>query len=503
MPLFTTGLDQKEKDKKLLSKAKIKAKPKKSNRLIDKIDDITKTVETNLGKFANDYIIIRDKKEFENYINACVKNGIISIDTETTGLDPMLDKIVGLCLYTPNEKACYVPINHVNYITGERIENQLSEEEIKPIFDRIRDINCVFYNATFDIRVIRNQIGTSLKCYWDGYVAVKLLNENEPSNKLKDIYKKWILKGKEDTFSFDTLFSGITFDKVPIETAYMYAAHDAIITYELYEFQHNFLTSNIREGIADIYKVMTEIEMPIVDIVCDMEDLGVALDLAYSKELSEKYHQKLSDAKKVVDEEINKHYDKIQKYIQSKGSECKLEYPVNIDSPTQLAILYYDILNTPVVDKKSPRGTGKPVLKVLGDDLSKAILDYRAVNKLLTTYIDKLPQVINPNDKRVHGRFNQVGTVTGRFSSSDPNLQNIPSHNKDIRKMFKATNNEKTINSIDNTFTINKFSEIFSNRKWIYAEDLKVGDKLTDCNSEEDIVIKSISSEKDNIIIEF
>ena len=127
-------------------------------------------------------------------------------------------------------------------------------------------------------------------------------------------------------------------------------------------------------------------------------------------------------------------------------SNVKLDDPINIASSSQIATLLYDILDTESVDKKTPRGTGEAILKKIAEtytdgreELCKAILDYREVAKLMSTYIDKLPNCINPNDNRIHCSFNQYGADTGRFSSSDPNLQNIPSHNKDIRKMFKAT----------------------------------------------------------------
>jgi DNA polymerase I-like protein with 3'-5' exonuclease and polymerase domains len=131
-------------------------------------------------------------------------------------------------------------------------------------------------------------------------------------------------------------------------------------------------------------------------------------------------------------------YEKeIQEYKQ-KNSNHKLSDPINIGSSTQLAILLYDILGIEPPDKKSPRGTGVDILQKIDNPICKAVLEYRTVSKLITTYIDKLPNCVNPKDGRIHCNFNQYGADTGRFSSSDPNLQNIPSHNKDIRKMFKA-----------------------------------------------------------------
>ena len=107
-------------------------------------------------------------------------------------------------------------------------------------------------------------------------------------------------------------------------------------------------------------------------------------------------------------------------------------------SPTQLAIFFYDVLDVGVIDKKSPRGTGEEILKSIGLPICNLILEKRGMEKLIGTYVDKLPNCVIPETGRLHAHFNQIGADTGRFSSSDPNLQNIPSHNKNIRMMFTA-----------------------------------------------------------------
>ena len=124
-----------------------------------------------------------------------------------------------------------------------------------------------------------------------------------------------------------------------------------------------------------------------------------------------------------------------------------MQDPISINSPTQLAILLYDILNVPPVSKEKPRGTGEEILVDIDLPLCKLILEYRGIYKLLSTYIDKLPETVNPKTNRIHASFNQYGAATGRFSSSDPNLQNIPSHNKDIRQMFRASEGKVLVGS--------------------------------------------------------
>ena len=420
----------------------------KGGGLLGQINTITAMVEKNLGKYKNDYIIITEEHELHNYLVECVHNNVISIDTETTGLDPILDSIVGLCIYTPSQPAAYVPINHVSYVTGVRVENQLTEKQVGELLNTLVQkyhIDIIMFNAKFDIRVIRNQLGVKdIYCTWDAYLAAKLLNENEESHGLKALHKKYVLEDKEDEFSFDSLFKGITFDKVPIKTGYLYAAHDAIITYELYQYQKAFLyydktsTHEARNGMNGVSWVFFNIEMPCIKVVCDMEDNGIKFDMNYQQQLSEKYNRLLEEKANDFYKICNTWGSEILDYRQ-KNPNCKLDDPINIGSPTQIAILLYDILNIEPPDPKSPRGTGEAILQKIDNPIAKAILDYREMSKLVSTYIDKLPECVNPKDGRIHCSFNQYGARTGRFSSDNPNLQNIPSHNKDIRKMFVAS----------------------------------------------------------------
>lgn len=413
--------------------------------MLERITSIKSLVENNLGHLKDKYMVIRDKATLQDYIDRCVDNKIISIDTETTGLDPLLDKIVGICVYSPGLKAAYIPINHISYITNTPVADQLPVEFVKEQFERItKDIFVVMFNAKFDIRFMRNQVGTkNIHCDWDCYLAARLLNENEGAgnNGLKKLHQKYVLDGKRDAFKFDDLFNGIPFNLIPINTAYLYAAHDPEITYELYEFQRDFLTIGNPEcenrGLHDVAWVFHNIEMPCVQVVCDMEDTGITFDLEYAKELSIKYNALLKEKTEEFYKLCNMYNAEIEEY-KSKNINHKLENPINISSPTQLAILIYDILKVEPPDLKNPRGTGVEILSKIDNPICQAVLDYRTISKLITTYIDKLPNCVNPNDGRIHCSFNQYGADTGRFSSNDPNLQNIPSHNKEIRKMFKA-----------------------------------------------------------------
>lgn len=414
-----------------------------------RINEIRAMVEKNLGKYKDDYLIISDADVLNSYIDKCIEQRVISIDTETTGLDPLLNDVVGICIYTPGEKAAYVPLNHKSYITQQKSKGQLDIEAVREVFDRLVEAHpdIIMFNANFDIRIMRNCVGVKdIYCTWDAYIAGKLMNENEESGGLKALHKKYVLDGKGDAFSFDALFKGITFDYIPINVGYLYAAHDAIITYELYEYQKQYLyydrTSfpQARNGMNGVAWVFFNIEMPCINVVTEMEDTGIAFDLDYADKLSKIYNKRLDDCLQTFYDKLAL-YDKEIQIYKRKNAGNKLSDPISIGSPQQIAILLYDIMKMPVVDDKKPRGTGEDILLQMDDDsgIVKAILEYREVAKLVSTYIDKLPECVNPKDGRIHCSFNQYGAKTGRFSSDNPNLQNIPSHNKDIRKMFVAS----------------------------------------------------------------
>lgn len=415
----------------------------KGGGLIEKISSINALVESKLGKYKDDYIVITDIQDLISYIDAAEKTGIIAIDTETTGLDPISDKIVGMSIYTPGKKAAYIPIHHISYITGMEVEGQLCEKEIAIELIRMQDYNVkvIMYNAKFDLRVIKNGLGVKLNCYFDCHLAAMCLNENEPHG-LKTLHSKYVLDGKEDEFAFGKLFDGITFDYVPIKTGYIYAARDAVDTYELYEWQLPYLTESnplcIEYGLEHVSKVFWDIEMPCIEVLAEMEDTGVDFDLDYAYELSEKYNKQKDEQLEEFYRILDIYKPEIEKY-KLNNPVNKLSDPINIASPTQLAILLYDILGIEPPNPKLPRATGVEMLQKIDNPLCKAILDYRATEKLLSTYVDKLPECINEKTGRIHCNFNQYGAKTGRMSSDNPNMQNIPSHNHDIRQMFKAT----------------------------------------------------------------
>lgn len=484
MPLFDLGVRE-NNDKQIIKKLTSKKPPVKRNTILDKLNQAKQFVEETLGKYKDNYEIISTKERLREYLVES-DNLEIAIDTETTGLDPISDKIVGLCLYRPTMKAAYIPINHVSYVTNERLANQLTEEEVTECIKTLEKPfwKIIMFNAKFDTRVLRNQLNIFVTCYWDCFLAARLMNENEEENGLKALHKKYVLNDAEDEFNFGTMFSGLTADIVPINTFYLYAAHDPLVTYELYEFQKRYMyyepycTNDDRNGMNGVSWVFFNIEMPCVNVCADMEDAGVSLDLEFAKQLSDKYTKQLEGIVAKFYNELEEYSDDIEKFRRRAPNNSQLSDPINIASPTQIAILLYDIIGVKPVDKKTPRGTGVDILKKIDLPICKIILEYREVSKLLTTYIDKLPTVLNPKDNKVHCSFNQYGADTGRMSSSDPNLQNIPSHNKEIRKMFVASNDSVFIPDINNSFTVSKWQEVKTTNGWKYADNVKIGDTL-------------------------
>lgn len=421
MPLFDMPTRQgRQEVKKLLQKTSSvqKAVPKmsKGTSLISKIKTVYEQVQNKLGKYEGDFILVNTEEELDNYISESIKNDIIAIDTETTGLDPITDQIVGLCIYTYNQKAAYVPINHISATTSKRVDKQLSEAQVASYLQRlnVNNTKIIMFNAKFDTRVIRHQLGVYLTPYWCGFIASKCLKNNELEGNLKYLWKKYCSDNKEEEhFTFDKLFEGIKFNLIPINTAYLYAAKDAKMTMDLYDFQRPYLTETepkcIEADLQKVAKLYREIELPIIPIVADIEDQGVELDCEFGRQLSEKYNERLREAEEAFQQELHNYQDQITSYL-STHPQTKLENPINIASPTQLAELFYDVLQLPSVSRKTPRGTGEDILEKLNHPLGKLVLNYRGIAKLLNTYIDKMPTILNKKTGKIHCSYNQYGT---------------------------------------------------------------------------------------------
>lgn len=429
-----------------------------------KLKSIRENVLRILGVYKEQTICIYTKEQLHDYVTAAIENGIIAIDTETNNsLEPITCKLMGPCIYTPGQKNAYIPINHVDLHTRERLENQLTEQDVHEEFSRLYNTKIIMHNGKFDYKVIKCTTGLQLKVFWDTLIAVRMLDENEKSAGLKQQYIAKIDPSIEK-YSIEHLFEGLEYAIIDPELFALYAATDAFMTYKLYEWQKRQFEIS---GHERLYDVFLNVEMPVMEVAAEMELTGICIDSEFSKRLSDKYHKKLDILNEKISEELSKYDELIAQWrlteeanyhpekIDKKTGEKKfgkskneqLKSPVELTSPTQLAILIYDVLKHPVVDKNSPRGTGEEILVKIDIPLSKLILEQRGLLKLIGTYIDKLPTCVLPETGRLHAQFQQLGADTGRFSSKDPNLQNIPSHEKSIRMMFTASDGNVLVGS--------------------------------------------------------
>lgn len=480
--------------------------------LDDRLAIIKEEVYKVLGKHVEDTIVIYSKDDLHDYITKSIENGIIAIDTETNkSLDPLTCKLMGACLYTHGKKQVYVPINHINNSTGQLLENQLTCEDLKEEFQRLIDNNvkCVFHNASFDIRVIQRTCHIELPCYWDTQIGARILNENEEA-KLKVQYPLHV-DPEQEKYSIETLFGSVDYEQVSPELFALYAATDSYLTLRLYDYQ---LKEFEKEDNKRIFELFKNVEIPLIKVVKDMELRGVEIDQEYAKRLSIKYNKQVDEYQKQIDIELEKLKPTIDAWRLTQDANFKitkgnklqkskneqLEWPINLESPTQLAILLYDVLKSPVIDKTKPRGTGDDIVEQMPFNICKLINARKKVLKLARDFVDLLPQKVN-YDNRVHCSFNQCGTVTGRFSCSEPNLQQIPSHAKDIRLMFKAPEFFNEIDCVDNSYIFDRLDEVsIGINTWKKVNQLVIGDKLLTSDGSFDTIINIIDRQVDRVV---
>lgn len=486
----------------------------------EKIKLITENVYKILGHLKDNTIVIKTREELTRYIDHAIQNNIIAIDTETNNsLDALTCKLMGGCIYTPGEKAAYIPIHHINRLTGQRLDWQLTEQDIKEEFDRLQSpllkngpVKILTHNGKFDYKVLYCTTGFDMDVYWDSYVAARLLNENEPSAGLKQQYIDKINPGQEK-YSIDHLFEGMEYAIFDPDVFALYAATDAMMTYELYLWQKKQFED---PDLKRVYNLMINTEIPLIKVVAKMELRGISLDKEYAKRLSIKVHKQMDDLTIRIEEELKLYEDKIAKWRLTpeanykapnkkgdgygKSKSEQLEDPVKISSPTQLAILLYDVLKCPQVSTKSPRGTGVEELKSLKEKtklhLCELILENRGLEKLLNTFVDKLPTDVNPYDGKIHCEFLSLGTDTGRFSSKSPNLQQLPRDDKSIKMMLRASSSFESIVDFEENLIIDPWNKVETSHGWLNAKDLKVGDALI-CEDNVVLTVKNVETLKD------
>ena len=378
----------------------------------DGTDGAKKSNLTRLEMLDVDYQLIDTEEKRKEIIQKLLTTEILSIDTETTGTEPMEAELVGMSFSDAENRAYYVPV------PANRDEALKIVNELRPLYENENSMK-VGQNIKYDMIVLQNY-GVQVKGkLFDTMLAHYVLQPELRHNMdyLAEIYLQY------QTIHIDELIGARGKNQknmrdLPAEDVYRYACEDADVTLKL----KNVLEKELKEQSAE--HLFYEIEMPLVPVLVNIESNGVRIDTEALRQSSEHFTLRLQEIEKEI-------------YALAGGETF------NIASPKQVGEVLFDRLK--IVDKAKKTKTGQYVTseEVLESLRSKhaiigKILEYRGLKKLLSTYIDALPQLINPRTGRIHTSFNQAVTATGRLSSSNPNLQNIPIRDEDGKEIRKA-----------------------------------------------------------------
>lgn len=385
--------------------------------LEERLKMVEKEVLKILGRYRGFVRVIRTREELHNYISTAIEKNYLAFDTETNNsLDALTCKLMGLCMYIPNTRPVYVPINHCKPGTDERLDNQITEQDAKEELQRLKESNTriVYHNGKFDIRVCYNVLGFYLPIWWDTMIAAQMLDENDLA-KLKYQYKTKI-DATAGSYDIEHLFKGLPYAWINPDIFSLYAAIDSYDTSRLQKYQQGILEE---KGMEKFYNLFLNVEIPVVSVVASMEDNGVCVDLDFLKKIDTKYRKEIDRINKNIEEILQPYQDTIQ-YYQGLG---QLDTPINLDSTTQLPLLLYDIMKIPTVD--GTKSTKKETLQIINLPITKALLEYRHYKKLITSFTTPLSSMLSVKDNKLHANFNQLGKEedsvrTGRFSSTDP-----------------------------------------------------------------------------------
>ncbi|AIW17603.1 DNA polymerase I [Vibrio coralliilyticus] len=363
------------------------------------------------------YETILDQQAFNAWLDKLKAADVFAFDTETDSLDYMVANLVGVSFATEEGVAAYVPVAHDYLDAPEQLDRDWVLEQLKPILEDDAQAK-VGQNLKYDASVLA-RYGIEMKgIKHDTMLASYVYNSVGGKHDMDSLALRFL---QHSCISFEQIAGKgkkqLTFNQIELEQASPYAAEDADVTLRL----HNRLLANIEqdEKLKTIYE---EVEVPLVPVLSRIERTGVLIDdmklAAQSQEIALRLDELEQQAFEIAEQEFN------------------------MNSPKQLQAILFEKMGLPVV-KKTPSGTpstNEEVLQELALDypLPKLILEYRGLAKLKSTYTDKLPKMINPETGRVHTSYHQAVTATGRLSSTDPNLQNIPIRNDEGRRIRQA-----------------------------------------------------------------
>lgn len=442
-------------------------------------------------------ILIESKEQLHEYVTNLIDSGYCAIDTETTGLDRAKDYIVGSSLYYPGGTECYIPNKHIIPLFEVPYKNQLTYDDCHEEFQRIIDANvkCVFANADFDLAMLYKDYKTDFNdvCYFDVLIAARCLKENELHANLKALYSKYVLRGEGDPKRFNDFFTPTLFPYCKPQVAKLYAANDAKITFELFQWQLPYLTKSHpkcqRQHLEHIADIVWNLEFPLIKVCQNMHRWGMYVDPYVASKLKIRYSSQY-DAEMQKLKDIVKHLLESHMPYVPPNAPFRTADQFNPSSPKHVEFLLYDVLKLEPVGNK--RGTGKEVLHEYNIPVTQQILKVRSLSVLINTFVDKLPNAVF-SDGRIHANFRQLGADTGRLSCESPNLMNIPSHAVDIRHMFRATPSiEKEVKVSGNTVALSKFDSVKTDYGLKYVEDLCVDDSVYFNTTEGDTFTRNI-----------
>jgi len=366
---------------------------------------------------APDYETVLTQEQFRHWLNQLQQADLFAFDTETTSLDYSKARIVGVSFAVDPYKAAYVPLAHDYPGAPDQLDRAAVLEQLRPLLED-PDKAKLGQNLKYDMHVLANY-GIALKgIAHDTMLESYVLDSTAIRHNMDDLAKKYL---DVDTIRYEDVAGKgakqIPFQEVPIEQAAPYAAEDADVTLRL----HRTLLPKLEQQ-PSLLALYSDIEIPLVSVLARIERNGVLIDTAMLA------RQSLELASQIISIEHHAH--------ELAG------HAFNLGSPKQIQEILYDRLKLPVV-RKTPKGqpsTDESVLQELAVDypLPRLILEHRSLSKLKSTYIDKLPQQVDDGTGRIHTSYHQAVAATGRLSSTDPNLQNIPIRSEEGRKIRKA-----------------------------------------------------------------
>ena len=363
------------------------------------------------------YETILEQAEFERWLEKLASAELFAFDTETDGLDYMQAKIVGVSFAVTAGEAAYLPLAHDYLGAPAQLDREAVLARLKPLLEDERHRK-VGQNLKFDRNVLRNH-GIELRgIAYDTMLESYVLDSTATRHNMDDLAARYL---GHTTITFEEIagkgVKQLTFNQIELERAAPYAAEDADITLRLHQTLWPKLQAE--PGLASLFNTL---ERPLITILADMERRGALISVPKLAEQSLQIEARLKELEG-------------QAHLLA-GQEF------NLSSPKQLGEILFDKLGLPIL-KKTPKGapsTAEEVLAELAEsyELPRLLLEHRTLAKLKSTYTDKLPLMVNPTTGRVHTSYHQAVTATGRLSSSDPNLQNIPIRSEEGRRIRQA-----------------------------------------------------------------